>query len=297
MPASLSPVHGGYTPAARFVAQCGERRAFVKAATTPYTAAALRREITSYEALASGPRPKLLGFDADRTLPILIIEDLSDATWPPPWTDGTVSAAIAAIRDLHEMQADLPPFMAVRGQDVQGWATVRADPGAFLALGLVSWDWLQKTLPALIEAEAACETAGMAPTHQDLRSDNMCLAAGAMKFIDWSEACLSNPRLDLGFWLPSLAYEAASRGNIAGRSRSGRLGVRLLRGARGIAGDSGRPLRSAGAARATFNGVALGATSAWLVRATATRFRVISLRRDDAAHGAQLHDQSKTLSR
>jgi hypothetical protein len=35
----------------------------------------------------------------------------------------------------------------------------------------------------------------------------MCLAAGAMKFIDWSEACLSNPRLDLGFWLPSLAYE------------------------------------------------------------------------------------------
>ena len=207
MPASLSPVHGGYTPAARFVAQCGERRAFVKAATTPYTAAALRREITSYEALASGPRPKLLGFDADRALPILIIEDLSDATWPPPWTDGTVSAAIVAIRDLHEMQADLPPFMAVRGQDVQGWATVRADPGAFLALGLVSWDWLQKTLPALIEAEAACETAGMAPTHQDLRSDNMCLAAGAMKFIDWSEACLSNPRLDLGFWLPSLAYE------------------------------------------------------------------------------------------
>jgi hypothetical protein len=25
--------------------------------------------------------------------------------------------------------------------------------------------------------------------------------------VDWNLACLSNPELDLGFWLPSLAYE------------------------------------------------------------------------------------------
>ena len=206
-PASFSPVRGGYTPAARSVARQGERRAFVKMATTPHTAAALRREIAAYKKLADGPRPQLLGFDEGGPLPMLIIEDLSGAIWPPPWTDSLVSAAIAAIGALHEMQADLPSFEAIRGPGLQGWATVRADPSAFLALGLVSRDWLEKALPALIEAEGACETAGSAPSHMDLRSDNMCLAGGSVKFIDWSEACLSNPRLDLGAWLPSLAHE------------------------------------------------------------------------------------------
>lgn len=206
-PASLSPVRGGYTPAARFVARRGEQRAFVKAATTPHTAMLLRREIAAYRTLEGAPRPRLLGFDAGRTLPILVIEDLSDATWPPPWTDSTVSAAIAAIDTLHAMQADLPPFEAIHGPGLRGWAAVRADPSAFLALGLAPGDWLERALPALIEAEGACDTAGSSPTHWDLRSDNMCLAEGAVKLIDWAESCLSNPRLDLGFWLPSLAYE------------------------------------------------------------------------------------------
>ncbi len=206
-PASLSPVRGGYTPAARFVAQQGEQRAFVKVATTPLTATMLRREIAAYRTLVDAPNPRLLGFDADLTLPILIIEDLSGATWPPPWTDHAVSAAIAAIEALHAMQADLSPFEAIHGSDLGGWSAVRADPSAFLALGLTTRDWLESALPALIDAEAACDTAGSAPTHFDLRSDNMCIVAGAMKLIDWAEACLSNPRLDLGFWLPSLAYE------------------------------------------------------------------------------------------
>jgi hypothetical protein len=35
----------------------------------------------------------------------------------------------------------------------------------------------------------------------------MCLTAGRVIFVDWNLASLSNPRLDLGFWLPSLAYE------------------------------------------------------------------------------------------
>jgi thiamine kinase-like enzyme len=41
-----------------------------------------------------------------------------------------------------------------------------------------------------------------------LRSDNICLKDGRAVFVDWNGACLSNPRLDLGFWLPSLAYES-----------------------------------------------------------------------------------------
>jgi aminoglycoside phosphotransferase (APT) family kinase protein len=44
-------------------------------------------------------------------------------------------------------------------------------------------------------------------THWDLRSDNICIGNNAALFVDWNLACLSNPTLDLGFFLPSLAYE------------------------------------------------------------------------------------------
>jgi hypothetical protein len=32
-----------------------------------------------------------------------------------------------------------------------------------------------------------------------------------VKFINWAEACLGNPALDLGFWLPSLCFEGGPR--------------------------------------------------------------------------------------
>lgn len=35
----------------------------------------------------------------------------------------------------------------------------------------------------------------------------MCITERRALFVDWNHACLSNPQLDLGFWLPSLAYE------------------------------------------------------------------------------------------
>src|SRR3712207_9420956 len=71
--------------------------------------------------------------------------------------------------------------------------------------------WLEKTLPTLIRHEESCPTAGDSLTHWDLRSDNICITAERAVFVDWNLACLSNPRLDLGFWLPSLAYEGGPR--------------------------------------------------------------------------------------
>ncbi len=64
-----------------------------------------------------------------------------------------------------------------------------------------------RSLPALIEAEDACATEGTAVSHWDLRSDNICFVGRQARFVDWAEACLSNPKLDLGFWLPSLCFE------------------------------------------------------------------------------------------
>lgn len=201
-------IKGGYTAAVRYVVRSADTSAFVKIATTPLTAAMLRREIHAYGILSGvACCTRLMGWQDDDRNPLLVIEDLSGAYWPPPWNDARVAAVLDAIEGMHALKADLPVYAAVHGGREPCWKTVAAAPTPFLSLGLVNEDWLMRSLPALIEAEDACATEGTAVTHWDLRSDNMCFVGGHAKFIDWAEACLSNPKLDLGFWLPSLCFE------------------------------------------------------------------------------------------
>ena len=185
-PETWRPVHGGYTPAARFAVAAGNRTGFVKIATTKTTAWQINREIDAYAGISGRFVPRLLATDPDPETPILIIEDLSHATWPPPWDDRTVGMLV--------------------GRDA-GWPTIAEDPVPFLSLGLVTAEWLDKALPPLIAAETACVFRGEALTHLDLRSDNLCITADGVKIVDWAEACRSAPDVDLGFLLPSLAYE------------------------------------------------------------------------------------------
>lgn len=206
-PEHWRPVTGGYTPAARFVVRRGSDRAFVKIATTPLTAAFLRSEFAAYGAVSGPFMPRLIGAEDEADAPMLIIEDLSAATWPPPWGPSRVDAVVDAISAMHAATANLPTFAERQGHLGLGWAMVAADPAPFLSLGLVSASWLDQALPALTAAEAACRTDGSVLCHFDLRSDNMCLRPGGALFVDWSGACLSNPILDLGAWLPSLAFE------------------------------------------------------------------------------------------
>jgi thiamine kinase-like enzyme len=205
------PVEGGYTPARRYVVEGGGERMFVKVASTPLTAAMLRREGRSYAQVSGMFIPHLIAWEDHEQEPILIIEDLSEAVWPPPWNEGRVDVVLEAIAAMHATPADLPLLDAARAAGEPGWPAVAAQPGPFLSLGLASREWLQRSLPALVEAEQACELTGQALTHLDLRSDNICFTPASAVFIDWAEACLSNPEVDLGFWLPSLAYEGGPR--------------------------------------------------------------------------------------
>ncbi|HEY3889342.1 MAG TPA: phosphotransferase [Caulobacteraceae bacterium] len=206
-PSRWREVRGGYTPAARYVVEAGSSRAFVKVATTLGTAMSLRREGRAYAVIRPDLRPRLLGWQDDETQPILIIEDLSAAAWPPPWRDEQVADALARIRALHGSSANLPNYAERHGGREPGWGPVAKDPQPFLSLRLVTADWLAGALPALMEAEQGCSTEGDAVTHWDIRSDNMAFTDDGLKLVDWSEACLSNPDPDLGFWLPSLCFE------------------------------------------------------------------------------------------
>ncbi|MDC9825729.1 phosphotransferase [Devosia sp. ZB163] len=209
-PESWRPVHGGYTPTARYAVAAGKRTGFVKVATTDVTARQINCEIVAYSGISGDFVPRCYGADPDPDTPILIIEDLSAAAWPPPWTEAAVDQVLEAIDRMHATPSTLEHGGLLEGREA-GWPTVAADPESFLSLGLVTADWLDSALPALIAAERSCHLAGDALTHLDLRSDNLCVTPSGVKFIDWAEACRSAADVDLGFFLPSLAYENGPR--------------------------------------------------------------------------------------
>ncbi len=205
---SFRRVEGGYTPALRLLCRTADARFFVKVGVTPLTSENLKREIRVYNSLSGDFMPHLVAWEAHESEPVLIIEDLSEYHWPPPWSERQIELTLAQINALHNTSVTLETFEEAHGTHVGNWKLGGGDPEPFLSLRVADARWLESALPDLMRCEEGCSTAGDSLTHLDLRSDNICVTEKRAKFIDWNGACLSNPRLDLGFWLPSLAYEA-----------------------------------------------------------------------------------------
>jgi hypothetical protein len=206
-PVSWRRAQGGYTPAERYVVQFSDDSScFVKAATNAYTTKALRDEYTKvYSRLQAPFLPRLYAWEDDEQ-PLLVLEDLSQAEWPPPWTPSRIEAVRRALDEVHATSIEgLPPLEELEG--AQDWGEVAADPAPFLSLGLVTPAWLERSLPALQAAANAAPFHGDAFLHVDIRSDNICLCDGRVIFIDWNFACRGNPDFDLAAWLPSLQHE------------------------------------------------------------------------------------------
>ncbi|HEY9401112.1 MAG TPA: hypothetical protein VIQ24_00365 [Pyrinomonadaceae bacterium] len=204
---SYRRVEGGYTAALRLLCKTTDASFFAKIGTTPGTSKSLSREIRIYNSLSGDFIPRLVASEDQESEPILLIEDLSLQHWPPPWGERHVELTLAQINALHHTPASLETFAQVHGLRDANWRAVAADPAPFLALGMADAKWLEAALPILMQYEERCPTEGDSLSHLDLRSDNICITANRAVFVDWNVACLSNPRLDLGFWLPSLAYE------------------------------------------------------------------------------------------
>ena len=89
---------GGYTPAERWVVTFDNgTRAFAKVGTVEHVGEWLRTEHRAYRDIAGPFMPHLLGW-SDTPVAALLLEDLSDAFWPPPWSEDRV-ARIRAMLD------------------------------------------------------------------------------------------------------------------------------------------------------------------------------------------------------
>jgi hypothetical protein len=139
---------------------------------------------------------------------LLLLEDLTGADWPPPWTQQRIALVLAALDELHGTRppAGLPRLDEMRGA-VAGWPAVRDDPALLLATGVCSAEWLDTVLPALVQAAAEAELGGDELLHFDVRSDNLAFRGGQAVLVDWNITCAGNGRFDVAFWLPSLRLE------------------------------------------------------------------------------------------
>lgn len=198
---------GGYTPAERYVFTFDDGSSvFAKAATTSLIARWLRREHRSYSELSGSFMARMLAWDDDEEMPLLVMEDLSGGYWPPSWRPGDMDKVLAALDALHSTNPP-PDMRSIRREEFTCWPRVANEPEAFLRLGLVSKDWLDRSLPALLEAEAAAPFEGNEVLHLDVRSDNICLFEDRAVLVDWNNVHVGNGVFDTAAWLPSLHAE------------------------------------------------------------------------------------------
>ena len=197
----------GYAAAYHAVAELEDGlTVFVKAGAEPVTSEFLREEIRFYRSFQAPFMPRFHGAD-DGDPPVLVIEDLRNGRWPPPWDGDAVNAVRTT---LDAVVASAPPEWVEpvdREWLAGGWAEIERDPEPFLATGMRSREWLEASLPVLREAAESAAVEGDALLHLDVRSDNICLTERGAVLVDWNLACLGNPELDVAAWLPSLRLE------------------------------------------------------------------------------------------
>lgn len=218
-------VEGGYTAAQRLVVTLADGdSAFLKIGTSALTSGWLRDEARIYGAICAPCMPRCLGFadgnDAAAP-PILALEDLSTAHWPPPWTDARLDRVLAAVDAFNH--ATVPRELALpRVADMKvlngAWQHVADDPALFLSTAVVTPTWLERCLPELLAFDVASGIDGSDLLHLDVRSDNCCIAGERALLVDFNWATRGHAALDRVAFAPSLAVEGRREAEAIGRS-------------------------------------------------------------------------------
>jgi hypothetical protein len=177
--------------------------AFLKLAEIAPSPQWLRDEARVLRSVQGPFAPRFIAFD-DGDAPLLVLDDLMPARWPPRWRDGEVELVLATLREVAAQRAEVPRLEAEYAND---WRAIERDPAPFLATELRDAAWLERMLPALVAAADATPLHGDALLHCDVRSDNLCIKDSRVVLVDWNHARLGNPDFDVAFWLPSLALE------------------------------------------------------------------------------------------
>jgi aminoglycoside phosphotransferase (APT) family kinase protein len=148
--------------------------------------------------------PRLYGASKVEDWSVLVLEDLGDARWPPPYPDGGVALLEAVAR-----VGETPPPPGLRRRP-EGrplgtyWQRIAADPEPVLAHGLFSAAWLERSQPVLDAAESLAKLAGDDFLHDDVWAGNVCYTERGAVLIDWASASIGDARIDLAYAVLSI---------------------------------------------------------------------------------------------
>lgn len=209
-PTSWRHVVAGHTNAEKWLVELRDgRRAFVKAGAEVNARAQIEHEASILESVAAAYMPRSYGAATVDDWSVLVLEDLTDADWPPPYAD----AGAALLETVAQVAATPPPHGLRRRPEGRPlgtyWQRIAADPEPVLAHGLFSADWLERAQPVLDAAESLAALAGDDFLHDDVWAGNICYAARGALLIDWASASIGDRRLDLAYALLSIRSSGA----------------------------------------------------------------------------------------
>lgn len=210
---AAEPRGGGYTRAGSYVVRLADGRgAFVKTGEGEESATrSLRTEAAVLSAFHPDTpwAPRVLAWDDDAEHPLLVLEDLSVARWPPPYPADTRPLFDVLLEVARAPHPDGLERLQDRGPDgATFWERVGDRAPDFLALGLCSPDWLDRALPALAQSERAVTFAGEDLCHLDVFAGNVCFLDGrGPVLVDWATPAIGNAWVDVGFAVVSVLSE------------------------------------------------------------------------------------------
>jgi aminoglycoside phosphotransferase (APT) family kinase protein len=196
-PASAEHFVAGYTHAEKWLVELGDATAFVKASANAVAREQIEREASIIDAVAAPYMPRSYGSARIDEWAVLVLEDLSDAQWPPPYPDHGV-ALLETVAQVAATPA--PPGLDRRPEGRPHgtyWQRIEADPDPVLANGSFSAAWLETALPLLEEAESRALLAGDDLIHDDVWAGNVCHTDRGALLIDWAGAHVGDRRIDL----------------------------------------------------------------------------------------------------
>jgi phosphotransferase family enzyme len=204
-PTSWRHVVAGHTHAEKWVVSLDDgRTVFVKSGRESNARAQIEREGSLIEVVGASFMPRVYGSRTDDGWSTLVLEDLSQAHWPPPYPDDG-----RALLDAVALVGDTPPPDALSRRPAGRplgtyWERIAADPEPVLAHGSFSAAWLDRCGPELVAAEKRARLDGDDFLHDDVWHGNVCYSDRGAVLIDWASASIGDRRLDLAYALLSI---------------------------------------------------------------------------------------------
>ncbi|GAB3599263.1 phosphotransferase family protein [Microbacterium tumbae] len=199
--------HGGFGAGYAGVVRTTAGAAFVKAIAPDAHADSrsfLRREAEVLRLAAPPTAPALIEVFDDDHGTALVLEAIDGAQPGAPWRREDLHAIAETLSVLAETPA--PAEIPAAEQDLNGDFTRWREISETDALRDALPDGIRDRLDALIDLDAglADVVRGDALMHGDLRADNLLIADGRARLVDWPAACRGTAWLDVPLFVPSV---------------------------------------------------------------------------------------------